>query len=357
MPLASAGDILGADSRELIMVEMTQIPLGSGAEFDLIRRFHTGSAEGSDSEQLPDCVRVGPGDDCAVVRGDGISLSVDMSVEGVHFRRDWLEPEEIGYRAVAAALSDLAAVAATPIGILVSLAVPAHEADVAPRIMEGARAAAAGSKAALLGGDMTRTPGPIVVDVVVVGNATRPALRRGARPGDSLWVTGELGAAASAVRAWQGGRVPEQAARLAFALPTPRVAEASWLSSRGAIDALIDLSDGLAGDVTHIAAASGVKVLLDASSIPIHPTAHAISVDMEDALQLALSGGEDYELCFAAPPGAVERLGELFTDTFGVQLTCVGTVHQGSGVQLRDFDGRVVDLQYGGFDHFQAEGA
>jgi thiamine-monophosphate kinase len=337
---------------------MTQIPLGRGAEFDLIRRFLTGGAMPSDPEQLPDAVRVGPGDDCAVVRGEGISLSIDMSVEGVHFRRDWLEPEEIGYRAVAAALSDLAAVAATPIGILVALAVPRDAGDTtAPRIMDGARAAAAGCKAALLGGDLTRTAGPIVVDVVVVGNAMRPALRRGARPGDSLWVTGELGAAASAVRAWESGRPPEQAARLAFALPTPRVAEAGWLASRGAVDALIDLSDGLAGDVAHIAAASGVKVILDASSIPIHPTAHAIAADMDDALQLALRGGEDYELCFAASPGAVERISELFMNTFGVQLTCVGTVHQGSGVLLRDFNGQVGELPYGGFDHFRSEGA
>jgi thiamine-monophosphate kinase len=340
------------------MVEMTQIPLGSGAEFDLIRRCLAGSDGATVASQLPDAVRVGPGDDCAVVRGEGISLSVDMSVEGVHFSRDWLEPEEIGYRAAAAALSDLAAVAATPIGILVALATPAHEAeDIAPRIMQGARAAAAGSNAVLLGGDMTRTPGPLIVDVVVIGNALRPALRHGARPGDSLWVTGELGAAAAAVRAWQSGRVPEQAARLAFALPTPRVAEAAWLAAHGVIDALIDLSDGLAGDAGHIAAASGVRIILDAASVPIHPTVHAIAADMEDALRLALAGGEDYELCFAAPPGAVERLLEPFRNTFALQLTCVGTVHQGTGVLLRDHGGGTGELRYGGFDHFHSEGA
>jgi thiamine-monophosphate kinase len=340
------------------MVAMTQIPLGNGAEFDLIRRFLTRDPESPGTDQMPEAVRVGPGDDCAVVRGEGIALSIDMAVEGVHFNRDWLEAEEIGYRAAAAALSDLAAVAATPIGILVGLATSADDAfEFAPRIMDGVRAAAAGSKAVLLGGDVTRTPGPLVIDVVVIGNAMRPALRRGARAGDSLWVTGELGAAASAVRAWQRGRTPEHAARLAFALPTPRVAEAVWLAGRGAIDALIDISDGLAGDVSHIAAASNVRIILDASSIPIHPTVHASAVDMDDALRLALGGGEDYELCFAAPPGAVERLGELFVNTFGLQLTCVGTVHEGSGVLLRDFHGAVAPLAYGGHDHFPDEGA
>jgi thiamine-monophosphate kinase len=340
------------------MVEMKQIPLGGGAEFDIIRQVLAGGAHPGHGERLPDAVRVGPGDDCTVVRGEGVALSVDMAIEGVHFRRDWLEPEEIGYRAAAAALSDLAAVAATPIGILVSLATAAEEAaDLAPRIMDGARAAAAGSKAALLGGDMSRSPGPLTIDVVVVGNVMRPALRRGARPGDSLWVTGELGAAAAAVHAWEEGRTPEPAARLAFALPTPRVSEALWLAGRIAVDALIDISDGLAGDAAHLAAASGVKIILDAASVPIHPTVSATAVDLEDALRLAIGGGDDYELCFAAPPGAVERLSDAFVNTFSVQLTCVGTVHEGSGVMLRGFDGHVADLPYSGYNHFTGRGA
>jgi thiamine-monophosphate kinase len=335
---------------------MKQIPLGGGAEFDVIRRVLAGARVQED--RLPAGVAVGPGDDCAVVRGDGIALSVDMAVEGVHFRREWLEPEEIGYRAAAAALSDLAAVAAIPIGILVSLATPHDgDAELAPRIMDGARAAASGSGAALLGGDLTRTPGPLVVDVVVVGNVVRPVLRQGARPGDSLWVTGELGAAAAAVRAWQAGREPEPAARLAFALPAPRVAEAAWLAGRGAVDALIDISDGLAGDAGHIAAASGVRIVLDAGSIPIHPTVSAIAADRDDALRLALSGGDDYELCLAAPAGAVERVRELFTETFSIPLTCVGTVHEGTGVLIRQADGSVVALDFGGYDHFRGEGA
>jgi thiamine-monophosphate kinase len=333
-------------------LQTLHIPLGQGAEFDLIRRFLR-DAQPTREGALPENVRVGAGDDCAIVRGEGIALSIDMAVEDVHFRRSWLEPQEIGYRSVAAALSDLAAVAATPIGVLVALA--ANESDgakVATEIMEGARAAASGFRASVLGGDITRSPGPLVMDVVVIGNAMRPSLRRGARPGDSLWVTGELGAASAAVAAWEAGRIPEPAARLAYALPTPRIAEASWLASRNAVDAMIDISDGLAGDVTHISAASNVRIILDAMSIPIHPVAHIGADDPDHALRLALSGGEDYELCFAAPPGAVERLGEAFLQTFGLQLTCVGTVHEGAGVALRDFDGAVRDLELTGYNHF-----
>jgi thiamine-monophosphate kinase len=331
---------------------MTWIPLGAGAEFDLIRRFY-GPGATAGASRMPDAVRVGSGDDCAVVRGDGIALSVDISVEGVHFRRDWLEPEEIGYRAAAAALSDLAAVAAVPIGVLASLAIEAGDAhDVAPRIMDGVRAAAAGAHAALLGGDMSRISGPLVLDIVVVGNAHRPVLRRGARAGDSVWVTGELGASSTAVRAWLRGDVPEAAARLAFALPTPRIAEAAWLAMRGAVDAMIDLSDGLAGDVAHLAAASGVRIIIDAPSIPVHPVVRVDAPDRADAVRLALTGGEDYELCLAARPGAIERIAQAFMDTFNVPLTRIGTVHEGSGVALRMPGGAIVDAPYTGHDHF-----
>lgn len=334
---------------------MTQIPLGSGAEFDLIRQFYARDDAAARGSRIPDAVRVGAGDDCAIVRGEGLALSVDIAVEGVHFRRDWLQPEEIGYRAAAAALSDLAAVAATPIGILVSLAIdPTDALDVAPRIMDGARAAADGARAVLLGGDLSRTMGPLVIDIVAVGNALRPVLRRGAREGDSIWVTGELGAASAAVRAWQRGDIPEAAARLAFALPTPRIAEAGWLAARGVLDALIDISDGLAGDVAHIAAASAVRIVIDGASVPIHPVVRAETPDPEHALRLALGGGEDYELCFAAPPGAVERIAESFIDTFDLALTRVGTVHAGAGVLLRALGGAVIDMPLAGHDHFNA---
>jgi thiamine-monophosphate kinase len=329
---------------------MTNIRLGPGAEFDLIRQFLGDTRHGPGGG--PMAVRVGPGDDCAVVSGD-LAISVDMTVEGVHFLREWLTPEEIGYRAVAAALSDLAAMAATPIGILVGLALRLEDAhELGPSVMAGARAAAADANAVLLGGDSTRSPGPIVIDVVVVGNTARPLLRSGARPGDTLWVTGELGAAAAAVRSWKRGDEPEPAARLAFARPTPRIVEASWLAQHGAIGALLDVSDGLAGDAGHIAAASGVRVVLDAESIPIHPTAYASSAHADEALRLALAGGEDYELCFAARPGAVEPLAAPFREAFGLQLTCVGAVEAGLGVVLRDGSGRIHDLPDTGFDHF-----
>jgi len=326
------------------------IRLGPGPEFDLIRQFLARAKEGA--SQTGDSVQVGPGDDCAVV--DGIALSTDLSVEGIHFRREWLEPREIGYRAAAAALSDLAAVAARPIGILCSLACAGDDAAaLAPRVMDGLRSAASGVGAVLLGGDLARSPGPLVIDVVAIGRADSPVLRSGARPGDVLWVTGELGGAAAAVLAWQGGATPAEGAREAFARPRPRIREALWLAERGIVHAMIDLSDGLAGDAAHLAAASGVRVVLDAAAIPVHPAAaHAPG---GAGLRLGLAGGEDYELCFAAAEGAVEAVADEFRAAFGVSITRVGGVEEGSGVWIRDAEGRVAPLDMHGYQHFGEE--
>lgn len=323
-------------------------PLAPGAEFDLIRRFlpRHPAARGD--------VRVGPGDDCAVVSGDGIALSTDLTVEGVHFRRDWLSLREIGGRAAAAALSDLAAVAARPIGILVSLALP--EADAgghAVQVMDGVRAAADPAGAALLGGDVARTAGPLVIDVTVVGEAPNPVLRSGAAVGDEVWVTGELGASALYVRQMLAGAAPDAAARARHAAPVPRIHEARWLAERGLPSAMIDLSDGLAGDAAHLSAASGVAVLLAAELVPIHPAVRRHAASADDALRLAMTGGEDYELCFTAALGAVEPHVRDFELAFGVRLSCVGRVGGGDGVWWTSAEGHRTPLGLRGYQHFE----
>jgi thiamine-monophosphate kinase len=321
--------------------------LGEGAEFDLIRRF---LAEPSDAAAAATAggVLVGPGDDAAVL-ADGTVVSTDLTIEGVHFRRSWLAPEELGWRACAAALSDLAAMAARPLGVLASIAVPAGERTLAVPIMAGLRAAADAAGAALLGGDTSRSPGPIFLDVTVLGHAPRPVLRSGARPGDTLWVTGRLGGAAAAVAAWLAGGEPDAEARVAFARPVPRLREALWLAERGVPTAMLDLSDGLAGDSGHLAAASGVRVVLDSGRVPLHPAAGK-------RRDLALGGGEDYELCFTAGPGAAEAVRAAFTAAYGIELTQVGRVEAGSGVWRMTADGGLEPMDRGGHDHFESEG-
>jgi thiamine-monophosphate kinase len=322
--------------------------LARGPEFDLVRRFLRGAAAAGERAD----VRVGPGDDCAVVAG-GIAISQDMAVEEVHFRRDWLSPRETGFRAAAAALSDLAAVAARPIGVLVGLAVrPEDAGDYAVEVMAGVAAAAESVGGVLLGGDLARSPGPTVVDVTVVGECPRPVLRSGARAGDDVWVTGELGGSAAWIAGLMHGPPAHESARARFAAPCARTAEALWLHSRGLPCAMIDLSDGLAGDAAHLAAASGVAVVLELDSVPVDGAARRMAETYGGALELALSGGEDYELCFCAAPGSVERHVTDFGREFGLRLTRVGRVEPGSGVWKTDGREGRLPLQGAGFQHF-----
>jgi thiamine-monophosphate kinase len=326
-----------------------QAALGPGREFDLIRNFLRRSAH-----PRPAGETLGPGDDCAVVIGERIALSCDMSVEGVHFRREWLSAEEIGWRATSAALSDLAAVAARPIGVLTSCALPDGDAgDFAVRLMTGVRAAVEAVGGGVLGGDLTRSPGPLVMDVTVIGEARSPILRSGARSGDEVWVTGALGGSAYAVATLLANRRPPPEARTRFARPTPRIREALWLLDRVALTSLIDISDGLAGDAGHVAAASGVAVVLHRSAIPVDQCLPSDSVSSEDRLRYAMAGGEDYELCLTAAPGAVEAVRAAFEAEFGIGLTCVGRLEPGRGVFWGDPEGGRSPLDLSGFQHFR----
>lgn len=325
--------------------------LGPGVEFDRIRSLLERARV-----SLPAHVRVGPGDDAAVVEGTPLVVSTDLSVEDVHFRRDWLTAEEIGFRAVTAALSDLAAMAADPLGVLVSVALPEADGVRAwDELGTGIMSACAQARVPLVGGDLSSSPGALMLDVTVLGHAAEPVLRSGAAPGDEIWVTGVLGGCAGAVRLWREGVHPPAELRQAYAQPVARIAEARWLAREVGLHALIDLSDGLQGDVAHIAAASRVKITLDLFLLAVHPRLAELFGD-RDAAELALTGGEDYELCFAAPPGSVEERAAAFAGEFGVDLTRVGTVGAGSGVYLRASPGEAGRrTQTGAFDHFSRD--
>lgn len=322
--------------------------LGPGAEFDLIRSFQAaGPPPGTE-------VLVGSGDDCAVLES-GWVVSTDAFLEDVHYRRGWISFDEAGYRAVTAALSDVAAMAARPVGVLVALGLPEADASrIAEGFRSGIRRACERARCALIGGDLTRSPGPVVVNVAALGRADRPILRSGARAGDEVWVTGVLGASAAAVRDWERGREPAPAARRAFAMPVARLEEARWLAERIRMTALIDLSDGLAGDMGHVAAASGVAVVLDSARVPVAPAAVAAAGSRCRALSLALAGGEDYEVGFTARPGSVDAVGTGFRRRFGASLTRVGIVADGAGVRLEGEGADEFDPGSVGFDHFRA---
>lgn len=304
-------------------------------------------------------VTLGPGDDAAALRLPGFEslvVSTDLSVEDVHFRREWLTWDAIGFRAVASALSDLAAMAARPIGVLVSLAVPPElDARTLAELSEGMGECLRECGADLLGGDLSRSPGPVVIDVTAIGAAVDPIRRSGALPGDELWVSGRLGGAAAAATAWSGGLEPGPSARRAFERPRPRLRESALVREGAEVHAMIDLSDGLASDAAQIAAASGVQVILESAAVPLHEVLEGWA-HPEAALAIAVGGGEDYELLAAVAPGTAAGVALEMFHEFKVELTRVGTIAEGSGVVWIGAEGETVDAPAAGYDHFAAEG-
>lgn len=300
------------------------LAMGSGAEFDRVREIALalGDAAGA------------LGDDTAVIpAGDGTLLvSTDVSVEGVHFRREWMEPEDIGWRATAAALSDLAAAAALPAGITIALTVPA---DAVPhdavRVMRGVGNACRACGTKVLGGDLS-SGAAWSLAVTVFGYAPSPMSRRGARVGDGVWVTGWLGGAHAALQEWAAGRVPDAGVREAFVNPLPRLAAARWLAEHGATS-MIDLSDGVAGDAEHVAAASDVRLEIEIDALPLAPGVPAVaSRHGADPVMYGAAGGEDYEILCTLPPGFAG--GEACLIETGIPLARIGAVHAGRGAAL-----------------------
>ena len=318
-------------------VKPHHLPLGTGGEFDRLRAIF--ARLGDTAADL--------GDDCALVSlGDTtLAISIDCSYEGVHFRTDWLTFQEIGWRAGAAALSDLAAEGAKPLGVLVSLGTPgsgergAGSGDDAAEIMTGIAAVCKNVGAKVLGGDLINSD-KYLVDVCVLGTTPHPVRRAGARPGDALWVTGTLGGAGLALQRLKANRPLEGPLRGRFAHPEPRVAAGQWLASQGA-SALIDISDGLSSDAGHLAAASQVRLEIALERVPIWGGVDPLS---------AVSSGEEYELLVALPPTFTDARARGFPQEFGVPLTRIGVCSDGSGVRFTD-RGQTVAVP-SGYDHF-----
>jgi len=325
-------------------------PLADGPEFDVIRAILAGGEEDAKPSGRHDPM-VGPGDDAAVLH-DGTVVSTDVAVEGVHFRTDWLDLRVAGDRATRAALSDLAAMGAGPSAVFVNLSGPDPEALVAAG--RGVRDAAEAFGAELLGGDVAAAEGPLTIGVTVVGHLAghAPWCRSGARPGDALWVTGDLGAAAAAVETWSEGGEPDEEALERFLRPVPHFAPLDALHAHLSPTAAIDVSDGVAADARHLARASGVRIVVEAARIPIAACV-ARGRGREAALALALGGGEDYELLMSAPEA--DGLEAAVSAATGMRLTRIGRVEQGEGAVLESEDGTVRPLE-GGFGHWASRG-
>ncbi|MFC1642323.1 thiamine-phosphate kinase, partial [Myxococcota bacterium] len=284
-------------------------------------------------------------------------LTTDLLVEGIHFLRDALSPFELGQKAMAVNLSDIAAMGGWPLDALVSVAVPASlPVEELDGLYEGLKAMAARFEVNLVGGDTTGSPGPWVINLAVTGQVEKDRIlyRSGAREGDWLFVTGFLGDSRGGLEALLSGRrsASPEAAELVRRHhgPLPHLREARTLAFSGLAHAMLDLSDGLASDVRRLCDRSSVGALIEEDRLPLSPELVTYcSAWGRDARAMALQGGEDYVLLVAADP----RLAEHVADT-GMPLHRVGRIVERGRLGLERSDGSVVPLEPVGWDHFRS---
>ena len=291
----------------------------------------------------PAGVVAGIGDDCAVLRvgsGNEILVTTDFSLEGIHFRREWHSPEAVGHRCLARGLSDIAAMSGIPVAAFLSLAMPANLPQRwVDGFLHGFLRLADRYCVPLAGGDTGESPTGVLADIVLIGRVPKGTalLRSAAKPGDSIYVTGELGTSAAILAKLQRGARKTGLGNAHF-FPEPRLAVGTFLRERRMASAAIDLSDGLSTDLAHVCEESGVGAAIQASAIP-----HAKEVTLEQALH----GGEDYELLFTAPPKTKVPL-----RIAGVRVSRIGEVTRDREMYLADETGRRVRLTAAGWEHF-----
>lgn len=316
-------------------------------EFELIGKIFRQAAYA----QAGGAVQQSIGDDCALLSlpaGHQLAVSTDSLLAGVHF--PWpCDPFLLGQRALAVAVSDLAACGAQPLGFTLALSLPQPDSLWLQAFSRGLASMASQCDIRLIGGDTTA--GPLNIGITVLGAVPlgQGLLRSTAVAGELLFVSGALGAAAAALPLFTDNppQLPEVIRRSllqAFWQPMPQLALGQWL--RGRAGAAIDISDGLLADASHIATESSVQLQIEQAKVPV--AAAALQADAERAMQWALSGGDDYQLLFSLPERFAAELAEQFP-----QARCIGRLVEGAGVQLLDEQGQQLSMQQLGYQHFQ----
>ena len=321
-------------SRGIVIV----MPLGERKLIQQIRR----SARGGES------VVTGIGDDCAVLSvppGHELLVTTDFTIEKVHFRRDWHRPELVGRRCLTRGLSDIAAMGGEPRAAFLSLAVPSDVPQKwVDRFLKGLLDLAEEFKVPLAGGDTAQSAGGILADIVVVGSVPKgkAVLRSGAKAGERIYVTGELGGSAAALARLEESK-PLGAEYVRHFRPLARVAVGQWLRQRGVASAMIDVSDGLSTDLEHICQESHVGAEIEAEAIP---RAQVGLGKKRVALELALHGGDDYELLFTSAAA-------IPSEVAGVRVTRIGRTTQSAGMRLIGADRKARRFAAAGWEHFK----
>ena len=328
------------------------MPLSEKALIAQIRKM-AGSSHRGQTRRPNRTILIGIGDDCAVLRPvprhDSL-VTTDFTLEGIHFRQDWHPPESVGHRCLARGLSDIAAMGGEPVAIFLSLALPRDlPQSWVNRFAHSLISLAEKHGASLAGGDSAESPDGILADIIVLGSVPKgkAILRSGAKPGDRIYVTGQLGGSAAAVvkmRTPPQKKVnPRNYPRHFY--PEPRIEPGRILREMNLASAMIDTSDGLSTDLAHICEESGVGAEIDSSLIP---RAHVGMPSKPVDLDLALHGGEDYELLFTA-----RQRKRIPKKIAGVPITQIGQIFRSRGMTVRDSKGTVHPFHPQGWEHFR----
>lgn len=316
-------------------------------EFGLIDRLRAILGQAPDGEEWT-------GDDTAVLRAPAgtILFTSDMLVEGVHFDLELTGPADLGYKSIAVNMSDVAAMSGTPRRAVVSLGLRAGlQVEWVEDLYRGMKQCCDEFEAAVAGGDLSRSD-CLVISVALLGNPAgrRVTLRRGARPGDAVCVTGTLGKSAAGYRLLRAGIKEGEDLKLAHLRPTPRVREAEVLR-RHLPTAMIDVSDGFAADLGHLCESSRVGVVVSAADMPL-PDLSKLGLD-KTALDLALAGGEDYELCFTIPQDRFDKAASEVEKVTGTPVTRVGEIVDQARGRILLIEGDEHPLEVPGWDHLR----
>jgi thiamine-monophosphate kinase len=305
----------------------------------------------------------GIGDDCAVFRassGRVMLFTTDMLLEDIHFMRDAITPYQLGRKVIAVNLSDIAAMGGRPLVALISVGIPVQTGvEEIQELYRGMRDICTGSGLDIAGGDTVASPDKLVINASVIGEVRENEVlyRSGARPGDRLFLTGSVGDSSAGLKILQHEiRPPESIGRhfiKAHNEPTPLVEIGAFIATSGLATAMIDLSDGLLSDLGHICKESGVGALLFSEKIPISPELTLLAGGAKfNPLELALSGGEDYQLLFSVPEKNAQGIETLFKEHGISPPSLIGEIVQERGIRMRKHDGSSEELRPQGFNHF-----
>jgi thiamine-monophosphate kinase len=328
------------------------------SEFEFITNLKNKSAKFSQT-----AIRVGIGDDCAVLAKDAktdLVVTTDLLVEDVDFRLEWTKPEFIGHKALAVSLSDVAAMGAKPVWAMLSIGVPESvwKTDFVNKFYEGWFALAKKFNVALIGGDVSKTPDKIVIDSIVAGETRKrkAVLRSGAKVGDLIFVTGSLGGAAAGLKLLEEGfryDFSEQIWRKKLLLkqlqPLPCVSDGEMLGKTQIPNAMIDLSDGLSSDLAHLCRASRTGAKIFAGKIPFDKNLRGLAKSFEEKLYYALNGGEDFELLFTVSKKKKFRLEKELKN---FPFSCIGEITANAEIIELITDEETIILEPKGFRHF-----